>query len=153
MINSIYQVIGQPSSAQLQNINIVNMMAVFNNKLTQVCCDHEASLGQDRLHMLQSSCQEVVNMMSGAVSPLLDSINDSIDAILLTMHKEDFSASDGDTSKTPAQACSLYMKELQAFLERIAKDFLSTFTCKEFLSVHLHLMAEKTIGRFVMQVC
>ena len=128
------------------------MMSVFSDKLAQICCEHETSIGSDRVQVLQSSCEEVVKVMSAAVSPLLDSINDSIEAILLTMHKEDFSASDGDSSNTPGQACSLYMKELQAFLERIARDFLSTLTCKEFLSLHLHRMAEKTIERFVMQV-
>ena len=77
-------------------------------------------------------------------------INDSIEAILLTMHREDFSSPDPGDTAAPAQACSLYMKELQAFLERISKDFLSTFTCREFVSLHLFSMAEKTIERWMI---
>ena len=144
------QVIGQPSPAQLQNIRIVNTMAAFSEKLAALCSSQAALLGQDRVATLQGAAQEVAQLMGAAVAPLLDSVNDSIEAILLTMHNEDFSASDGDTN-SPAQACSLYMKELQAFLERISRDFFATFTCKEFLFVHLHAMAEKTIHRFVMQ--
>ena len=144
------QVIGQPSAAQLQNISIVNMMWVFREKLRALCSDQEADLGAERIEILDTASSGVTKLMTAAVEPLLDSVNDSIEAILLTMHKEDFSCPDGDTS-TPAAACSLYMKELQSFLERIAKDFFATFTCREFLTIHLHRMAEKTIQRFVMQ--
>ena len=144
------QVIGQPSPGQLVNISIVNMMARFSARLGQVCADMATLLGQTRVMMVTSAVEDVTKMMLTAIQPLLASINDSIEAILLTMHKEDFSGADGDSSN-PAQACSLYMKELQAFLERISKDFLATFTCKDFLSVHLHVLAEKTIQMFVTQ--
>ena len=138
------QVIGQPTPAQTQNINILNLMAEFSGKLNKICAE------QVKLEVLAKAGQEVAKLMVTGVEPLLDSINDSVEAILLTMHREDFSGSDGD-SANPAPACSLYMKELQTFLERIAKDFLSTFTCREFLSVHLFSLAERTIEKFVMQ--
>ena len=64
--------------------------------------------------------------MVATVSPLLSSVEDAIEAIFLTSHKEDFSSD--EEVKQPA--CSAYMKELQAFLERISKDFLQHFTCK-----------------------
>ena len=144
------QVIGQPSGAQLQNISIVNMMWVMSEKLGALCIDQEAVLGAERIEILDLAIRDVSKLMTTAVEPLLASVNDSIEAILLTMHKEDFSSSEGDSS-TPAAACSLYMKELQSFLERIARDFFATFTCREFLFIHLHALAEKTIQRFVMQ--
>ena len=102
------------------------------------------------MQVLTESLKSVTDMMNTAVLPLLSSINDSIEAILLTMHREDFSAADPGDTAAPAQACSLYMKELQAFLERISKDFLSTFTCREFVSLHLFSMAEKTIERWMI---
>ena len=131
------QVIGQPSPAQCQNINILNLMAEFTSRLSKV-------------EGLQKAGEEVSKLMVAGLEPLLLSINDSVEAILLTIHKEDFSGNDGD-SASPAPACSLYMRELQTFLERIAKDFLSTFTCRDFLSVHLHSLAERTIEKFVLQ--
>merc|ERR1711892_853338 len=68
-----------------------------------------------------------------------------------TVHKEEFGVESSGTQTDPAQPCSLYMKELQAFLERISRDFLSTFTCNAFLSNQLQPLAEMTIQRFVMQ--
>jgi len=145
------QVIGQPSHTQTQNINIVNIMSSFSDQLSHLCSEQQSSLGVERIQVLTESLKSVTEMMNTAVLPLLSSINDSIEAILLTMHREDFSSADPGDTAAPAQACSLYMKELQAFLERISKDFLSTFTCREFVSLHLFSVAEKTIERFVMQ--
>ena len=36
-------------------------------------------------------CQSVVQLMSAAIQPLIDAIGRAMDAILLTMHDEDFS--------------------------------------------------------------
>jgi hypothetical protein len=143
------QVIGQPTTAQLQNVGIVNMLAVFGDGLANLCNDQMNTLGQHRVNTLIVAGQEVERQMVGATEPLLSSVGDSVEAILLTVHKEDFSL-EVDTNN-PAPACSLYMKELQAFLERIARDFLSTFTCKQFLASQLQPLAEKTIQRFVLQ--
>ena len=86
------------------------------------------------------------------MEPLLSSVGDSVEAILLTLHKEDFSGEVEQSGPSPAAACSLYMRELQAFMERIARDFLSTFTCNQFLASQLQPLADKTIQRFVLQV-
>jgi len=143
------QVIGQPTTAQLQNVGIVNTLAVFGEGLGSLCNQQMSVLGNQRVNTLIVAGQEVQKQMVAATEPLLDSVGDSVEAILLTVHKEDFSL-EVDTNN-PASACSLYMKELQGFLERIARDFLSTFTCKEFLSTQLQPLAEKTIQRFVLQ--
>jgi len=143
------QVIGQPTTAQLQNVGIVNILAVFGDGLVNLCNQQLSVLGQQRVNTLVVAGQEVEKQMVAATEPLLASVGDSVEAILLTVHKEDFSL-DVDTNN-PAPACSLYMKELQGFLERIARDFLSTFTCKQFLSSQLQPLAEKTIQRFVLQ--
>ena len=143
------QVIGQPTTAQLQNVGIVNTLAVFGEGLGSLCNQQMNVLGHQRVNTLIVAGQEVEKQMVAATEPLLDSVGDSVEAILLTVHKEDFSLE--VDSNNPASACSLYMKELQGFLERIARDFLSTFSCKEFLSTQLQPLAEKTIQRFVLQ--
>ena len=66
------------------------------------------------------------SQMVATISPLLSSIEDAVEAILLTAHKEEF----GQEENIKQPPCSPYMKELQAFLERISKDFLQHFTCK-----------------------
>jgi len=143
------QVIGQPTSAQLQNVEIVNILSVFEEGLTNLCQDQQSLLKQEGSTMLLSAGEEVQRQMGLAIGPLLESVGDSIEAILLTIHKEDFSMEVDPNN--PAPACSLYMKELQAFLERIAKDFLSIFACRDFLATQLQPLAETTIQRFVLQ--
>jgi len=143
------QVIGQPTLAQLQNVGIVNTLAIFSEGLANLCAGQISVLGQQRVDKLLLAGQEVERQMAGATGPLLASVGDSVESILLTIHKEGFSLE--VDSSNPAPACSLYMKELQAFLERIARDFLSTFTCKQFLATQLQPLAEKTIHRFVLQ--
>ena len=39
---------------------------------------------------------------------------------------------------------------LQAFMERISKDFLSIFTCTQFLATQLQPLAERTIHRLLL---
>ena len=73
--------------------------------------------------------EDVVKLIKSAVSPLMLSIADAVEAVILTLHNEDFSAeeaSSGDAGKN----CSLYMKELQGFLSRVSADFLADFICK-----------------------
>ena len=81
--------------------------------------------------------------MVSTIAPLLSSIEDAVEAILLTAHKEDFGQE--ENSKQPP--CSPYMKELQAFLERISKDFLQHFTCKV-----KHIDGEGGGGKFSFEV-
>ena len=41
---------------------------------------------------------------------------------------------------------------LQAFMERISKDFLSIFTCTQFLAIQLQPLAERTIHRLLVVI-
>ncbi len=57
------------------------------------------------------------------------SIRDGVDAILLTMHNENFESGNiGGGKKSP------YMKELETFVSRVSIEFLSYFDCKLLLA-------------------
>ena len=56
------------------------------------------------------------------------SIREGVDAILLTMHNEDFNTGNDVTKKSP------YMKELQTFTSRVTIEFLNYFECKAMLA-------------------
>jgi len=90
--------------------------------------------------------KDIKGQMVATVAPLLSSIEDASEAIFLTAHKEDFSQ-DGEP-KQPTT--SLYIKELQTFLERISKDFLQNFSCKNFIEAELRPLAEKIIHQFIL---
>jgi len=139
------QVIGYPTEAQKRNVKVVNILAEFSIGLERLVEDHSSLEHSDNLSQASTS---VTVQMEAAIQPLLASVDDAVEAIVLTMHNEDFSM-DGEAG-TPAAACSLYMKELQTFLARISTDFLAQFTCKDFLAKQLQPLAERCIRRFVL---
>ena len=75
--------------------------------------------------------QELVILMGTAVQPLFESVSDALEAIILTMHNEDFSQSSGSEASGDAQ-CSLYMRELQDFIVRVQNSYLAMFLCTDF---------------------
>ena len=106
------QVIGSPTPAQLQNVVVVNRLSEARLGLEQMASQQAAAVGQERVEVLLAAAREVDAQMVAACEPLLASVSDSVEAILLTMHKEDFSGEVGAVT-SPAPPCSLYMRELQ----------------------------------------
>jgi len=136
------QVIGYPTEAQKQNVKLVNILADFQGSLTRLVSENKSK----KVEQLLQEGTGISSQMVATVSPLMSSIEDAAEAIFLTAHKEDFSQN-GDVKQPPS---SPYMKELQAFLERISKDFLQHFTCKDFLDGELRPLSEKIIHQFVL---
>ena len=137
------QVIGSPTPAQLQNVVVVNRLSEARLGLEQMAAQQAAAIGQERVEVLLAAAREVDAQMVAACEPLLASVSDSVEAILLTMHKEDFSGEVGAVT-SPAPPCSLYMRELQVCNCRILHHCpccisgLYGKNCKGFL-VHLHV--------------
>ena len=75
--------------------------------------------------------QELVVLMGTAIQPLFESVSDALEAIILTMHNEDFSQSTASEGGGDAQ-CSLYMRELQDFIMRVHSSYLTMFQCTDF---------------------
>ena len=73
------------------------------------------------------------------------SIRDGVDAILSTLHNEDFASSD-----TSGNRKSSYMKELQTFTSRVCVEFLSNFECKATLAESAHELASNCVDLFVL---
>uniref|UniRef100_A0A672YET4 Conserved oligomeric Golgi complex subunit 5 n=1 Tax=Sphaeramia orbicularis TaxID=375764 RepID=A0A672YET4_9TELE len=117
------QVIGPLTEGQRRNVAVVNS-----------------------LYRLQQAVAKVstTNTLS-AVQPLLQSVSDSIEAIIITLHQEDFS---GSVSK-PDVPCSLYMKELQGFISRVMADYFRHFQCADFIYESTEAIAQRAIELFV----
>jgi hypothetical protein len=86
----------------------------------------------------------LIQIFRSAIDPLMRSIRDGVDAILLTMHNEDFQSSDAAGKK------SSYMKELQTFTSRVSIDFLSNYDCKVLLAECVQDLASQCIDLFVL---
>uniref|UniRef100_A0A6I8QCX2 Conserved oligomeric Golgi complex subunit 5 n=1 Tax=Xenopus tropicalis TaxID=8364 RepID=A0A6I8QCX2_XENTR len=120
------QVIGPLTEGQRRNVAVVNS-----------------------LYRLHQSIQKVIfNLMGNAVQPLLNSVADSIEAIIITMHQEDFAGNLSNSGK-PDVPCSLYMKELQGFIARVMSDYFRHFECLDFVYDNTEAIAQRAIEVFI----
>uniref|UniRef100_A0AAQ4PPP7 Conserved oligomeric Golgi complex subunit 5 n=1 Tax=Gasterosteus aculeatus aculeatus TaxID=481459 RepID=A0AAQ4PPP7_GASAC len=120
------QVIGPLTEGQRRNITVVNS-----------------------LYRLQQAITKAVQvLMSSAVQPLLQSVSDSIEAIIITLHQEDFSGPLSCPGK-PDVPCSLYMKEMQGFISRVMADYFRHFQCADFIYESTEALAQRAIELFI----
>uniref|UniRef100_A0A3Q2HRI6 Conserved oligomeric Golgi complex subunit 5 n=1 Tax=Equus caballus TaxID=9796 RepID=A0A3Q2HRI6_HORSE len=120
------QVIGPLTEGQRRNVAVVNSLYKLHQSVTKT------------IHVL----------MGNAVQPLLTSVGDAIEAIIITMHQEDFSGS-LTTSGKPDVPCSLYMKELQGFIARVMSDYFKHFECLDFVFDNTEAIAQRAIELFI----
>ena len=99
---------GPPTSSQHTNNKIINLLEYFKVKLRGL----SAALPTEDL-------ESISTLQRNTIWSLVNGIADAIEAIVLTMHQEQWNR----TTRTTEY--SLYMGELQAFISRAAKDYLS----------------------------
>nr|XP_054543630.1 conserved oligomeric Golgi complex subunit 5 isoform X2 [Pan troglodytes] len=120
------QVIGPLTEGQRRNVAVVNSLYKLHQSVTKA------------IHAL----------MENAVRPLLTSVGDAIEAIIITMHQEDFSGSLSSSGK-PDVPCSLYMKELQGFIARVMSDYFKHFECLDFVFDNTEAIAQRAVELFI----
>uniref|UniRef100_A0A7N6ABU9 Conserved oligomeric Golgi complex subunit 5 helical domain-containing protein n=1 Tax=Anabas testudineus TaxID=64144 RepID=A0A7N6ABU9_ANATE len=134
------QVIGPLTEGQRRNIAVVNSLYRLQQAVAKIISGLEGS-PPAAAEALSSSLEA---LMSSAVQPLLQSVGDSIEAILITLHQEDFSGPD-----KPDVPCSLYMKELQGFISRVMADYFRHFQCADFIYESTESIAQRAIKLFI----
>lgn len=83
------QIIAAPTRGQQSNITIVNSLYQLHTAVTKALAPFD-NLPSDAQSILYHSLQGVIELMKEAVRPLVTSISAAIEAILLTMHDENF---------------------------------------------------------------
>ncbi|XP_072175838.1 conserved oligomeric Golgi complex subunit 5-like [Diadema setosum] len=141
------QVIAPPTAGQTKNAAVVNSLYQFHQAISRVT-QALGSYPENAISVIETSLQNVVAMMSAAIQPLLTSIGDSVEAIILTMHNEDFKTAPVPKD-SPDAPCSLYMRELQGFLARVQASYLSQFNCTDFIIDSVHGIGCEAIELFV----
>ncbi|XP_075868389.1 conserved oligomeric Golgi complex subunit 5 [Nelusetta ayraudi] len=141
------QVIGPLTEGQRRNVAVVNSLHRLQQAVTKVISGL-ASCPPATAEALSSSLEGVQALMTSAVQPLLLSVSDSIEAILITLHQEDFSGPLSSPDR-PDVPCSLYMRELQGFLSRVAADYFRHFQCVDFIYESTESVAQRAIELFV----
>ncbi|KAK1790241.1 hypothetical protein P4O66_014161 [Electrophorus voltai] len=145
------QVIGPLTEGQRRNIAVVNSLYRLQQSVAKVISGlvaFPAAAGQ----ALTASLESVQALMGSAVQPLLMSVTDSVEAILITMHQEDFSGPLSAGEK-PDMPCSLYMRELQGFVARVMNDYFRPLQCLDFLYDSTESIAQRAITVFVRHAC
>uniref|UniRef100_A0A669C5U9 Conserved oligomeric Golgi complex subunit 5 n=1 Tax=Oreochromis niloticus TaxID=8128 RepID=A0A669C5U9_ORENI len=137
------QVIGPLTEGQRRNVAVVNTLYRLQQAVTKVGVRPSVQLLQQ--HVLQCGVQA---LMRSAVHPLLQSVTDSIEAIIITLHQEDFSGPLSSPDR-PDIPCSLYMKELQGFISRVMADYFRHFQCVDFIFESTESIAQRAIELFI----
>uniref|UniRef100_A0A8C4R8S3 Conserved oligomeric Golgi complex subunit 5 n=1 Tax=Eptatretus burgeri TaxID=7764 RepID=A0A8C4R8S3_EPTBU len=129
------QVIGPPTECQRRNVTVV--LSDLND------------LPSSAQECIVEALEGLVQLMAMALHPQLRSVVDSVEAILFTMHQEDFSCS----SAAREPPCSGYMRELQNFVSRSTTDYFSQFACRTMVTKALAPLACRVLDLFVRLAC
>ncbi|XP_029616866.1 conserved oligomeric Golgi complex subunit 5 [Salmo trutta] len=141
------QVIGPLTEGQRRNMAVVNSLYRLHQAVAKVISGL-GSCPPAAEHALTASLEGVQALMASAVQPLLLSVSDSIEAIIITMHQEDFSGTMSTPGK-PDVPCSLYMRELQGFVGRVMADYFRHFQCVDFIYDNTESIAQRCITLFI----
>ncbi|CAF0895279.1 unnamed protein product [Rotaria sordida] len=142
------QVVSAPTPAQLRNIAAINILYNFCSMINKMLSEQQ-NLSLNATTRITDALQCVHSLMNTAIHPFLNSVADCIEAILATIHTEDFSQSAASQSDSQS---SLYMKELQEFIIRIQKEYFSEFQCKDFMYENLAPIACRAIILFMEHI-
>uniref|UniRef100_A0A663EMQ3 Conserved oligomeric Golgi complex subunit 5 n=1 Tax=Aquila chrysaetos chrysaetos TaxID=223781 RepID=A0A663EMQ3_AQUCH len=137
------QVIGPLTEGQRRNVAVVNSLYKLHQSVLKVITN-QSSFPATAEQTVTTALKAVHDLMGSAVQPLLNSVGDSVEAIIITMHQEDFSG-----SGKPDVPCSLYMKELQGFIARVMSDYFRHFECFDFVFDNTEAMAQRAIELFI----
>lgn len=151
------QVIGPATRGQITNVTIIDLLDLYDKLITKILKQVHPNFPKEAVNVVNDSLSSVHDLMESAIQPLVSSVEDAIESIVLTMHDEDFSASVATTSddrRELAQAsslpqCSLYMKELQNFVSRVQVDYFSQSKCIHFISDKTRGVAHRALELFV----
>ncbi|CAF96768.1 unnamed protein product, partial [Tetraodon nigroviridis] len=141
------QVIGPLTEGQRRNVAVVNSLYRLQQAVTKMVSG-SGTCPAAAADVLSSSLEGLQALMSSSVQPLLQSVSDSIEAIIITLHQEDFSGPVSSPDK-PDVPCSLYMKELQGFISRVMSDYFRHFQCTDFIFDNTERIAQRAVELFV----
>lgn len=82
-------IIGPPTFAQKTNASVVNLLEHFHGAFERWLLT--LSVSSDCTSVMSASLDNVSALVRNALQPLLSSLTDAVEAILLTMHDDDFS--------------------------------------------------------------
>lgn len=145
------QVIDSPTTVQQTNVSLANLLYYLSSQVTRVIANL-SGLPPEGNSVISVALKEVDVLTKNILSPLLASISDAIESIILTMH-DDAEFRDLSSPIGKEINCSLYMRELQGFILRSVNTFLMPYKNQAVVAECCKSVASRCIELFVRHAC
>lgn len=146
------QVIDSPTSVQQTNVSLANLLYYLSSQINRVITNLSSGLPAEGTAVITAALKEIDALTKNILSPLLASINDAIESIILTMH-DDPEFRDTSSPLGKEISCSLYMRELQGFILRSVNTFLIPYKNQIVTTECCKSVASRCIELFVRHAC
>ncbi|XP_016945983.3 conserved oligomeric Golgi complex subunit 5 [Drosophila suzukii] len=146
------QVVDLPNLQQQQNTQLANVLYYYKDSVRRMLSDlqvqFEKTPGSARETILRSL--EQADLLIGTIlQQIMESIITTISIIILSMHREPGL----NTERLSTTGPSMYMKELQEFVNRSWSHHIALFDDKQMTTKCGHELAKRCIELFLHNVC
>ncbi|GAB1867205.1 Conserved oligomeric Golgi complex subunit 5 [Camponotus japonicus] len=146
------QVIDSPTTGQQTNITLANLLHYLANQTNRVIANLAGGLSSEGSAIIITALKETDTLTKSILAPLLTSISDAIESIILTMHDDpEFKETSSPLGKEIG--CSLYMRELQGFILRSVNTFLLPYKNQIVVAESCKTVVSRCIELFVRHAC
>ncbi|KAF5281574.1 hypothetical protein FQA39_LY05109 [Lamprigera yunnana] len=126
---------GTPNGSQQHNLQLANAMYYLRVQIERMLLNMKESLSVKTLDIINESIKGLDNLTSAIIHPLIQSINSTIETIIITIHLEQDWAKLQFPANRNNVLCSPYMRELTQFILRVNGTYLNGFENKEMLAL------------------
>ncbi|XP_012536176.1 conserved oligomeric Golgi complex subunit 5 isoform X1 [Monomorium pharaonis] len=146
------QVIDSPTAGQQTNVTLANLLNYLSCQTNRVIANLAGGLSSEGSVVITTALKETDELTKNLLVPLLTSINDAIESIILTMH-DDLEFRETSSPLGKEIGCSLYMRELQGFILRSVNTFLLPYKNQVVVAESCKAVASRCIELFVRHAC
>ncbi|KAL0128369.1 hypothetical protein PUN28_003572 [Cardiocondyla obscurior] len=146
------QVIDSPTAGQQTNVTLANLLHYLSSQTNRVIANLAGGLPSEGSVVITTALKETDELTKNLLAPLLISISDAIESIILTMH-DDPEFRDSSSPLGKEVGCSLYMRELQGFILRSVNTFLLPYKNQMVVAESCKAVASRCIELFVRHAC
>lgn len=142
------QVVDLPNTQQMQNTLLANILFYFKDSVRRMLVD----LGQQLAKTQTSAKTDIAKslelsdlLITTILQQIMNSIISTINIIILSIHREPGL----NTDKISTAGPSMYMKELQEFIQRVWNNHISSYDDKDVVTKCGHEVAKRCIAFFI----
>lgn len=146
------QVIDAMTPGQQNNVNLSNLLFYLASQISRVVANLAGSLPAEGAGVIATAVEETNTLTQSILAPLMSSIADVIESIILTMH-DDTEFRETSSPLGRDISCSLYMRELQGFILRSVTTFLAAYKNQTVVAESCNAVASRCIELFVRHAC